>query len=49
MEIAVKSRKETIQENVLEKPLEVLKKLLPKASTKKETLISFYRRCSWLC
>ena len=40
-EIAVKSRKENDTENVLEKPLEVLKKLLPKSSTKQETLFPF--------
>ena len=40
MEIPVKSRKNET-ENVLEKPLEVLKKLLPKSSTKQEPLFPF--------
>ena len=41
MEIPVKSRKGTIQKHVIEKPLEVLKKLLPKSSTKQEPLFPF--------
>ena len=48
MEITVKIKKGNDTENVQEKPLEVLKKLLPKSSTKQEPLFPFYRWCSRL-